>query len=501
MTTNPLLGRVIEIAATYLIHSTILLSLAWIVLYCVSRRGTKLNSPHPCTVEATWKLAALLPLLTAPVCVQTNLGSRYLTCAMDFDSSVTQSRSLVRPAEPKETVAITFAAQEFVPAEPTELVESAEVEGLLSYSELVAIAAENSSEHPSPRVTEASPLSQVDDSTAIESTRNSRIVEPTPIEFRVEPIYRTIPNGIELIAITLIGWIAIQVCRLAWLAVSLNRWLRRCDPLPVCLSKRLEEMLPPGTNVRLRQASDSHSRQCVLPFACGVWRPTIVLPQGIELRLSAAQLRALLAHEVAHLVRRDPLWQWVGQLLCTCLAIQPLNVIARSRWQQAAELLCDDWAIEQKIAPTDLAHCLTLIAEWRINAATKGQFSLGVPAVGNISSLTNRVEWLLRRRSNKSQFAIGFRVAFVLLAMLLTVTFGTTGPRFALTSKATVFAEERLDEVVSIEPSSLNEELLSAEREFATLQQLLKPISDLQIEAALGRIQLRLQQIKSEFPK
>ena len=505
MTTNPLLGRVIEIAATYLIHSTVLLGLAWIFLHCVSRRGTKSNFPHPGTVEATWKLAALLPLLTAPFCVQANLGSRYLTCAMDFGSSITQPPSLVHLVEPNEGEAVRIAAQEYVPAEPTELIESAEDEGLQSYSELVAIAAANSSDHPSPRITEASPSSQFEESTASEPTLTSNIVEPTPLELptrsRVGRAHHINPNVIELIAITFFVWIAIQLCRLAWLAVSLQRWLRRCDPLPACMSEQLEQIVPHGMSVRLLQASDFHSRQCVLPFACGVLQPSIVLPQKIELQLSATQLRALLAHEIAHLVRRDPLWQWIGQFLCTCLAIQPLNFAARSRWQQAAELLCDDWAIEQKIAPTELAHCLTRIAEWRINASTKRQLSLGVPAVGNIGALTNRVEWLLRRRSNSSRYATHFRVVFVSLALLLGATFGTTGPRFVLIPKAAVFAQERADDVVPIESSSLDEELDSAEREFAALQQLLKPIGDPQIEAALSGIQRRLQQIKSELPK
>ncbi|MBP86430.1 MAG: hypothetical protein CMJ64_06910 [Planctomycetaceae bacterium] len=106
------------------------------------------------------------------------------------------------------------------------------------------------------------------------------------------------------------------------------------------------------------------------PIAYGLFRWTIVLPEGAEDRLERNELKALLAHEVAHLVRGDVRWLWAGRVLCTCFAFQPLNFLARKRWQQVAEYLCDDWALERGVRSLSLARCLTQVAEWRFGADT-----------------------------------------------------------------------------------------------------------------------------------
>lgn len=128
------------------------------------------------------------------------------------------------------------------------------------------------------------------------------------------------------------------------------------------------------------------------PMAFGLWRWTIVVPQDLESRLSTEELRALLAHELAHLVRRDTWWQWLGRGLCTCLAFQPLNFVARRRWQQAAEFACDEWATRQGVPPLSLARCLTEVAEWKLDRRLS---AVTLAAVGAPSDLGQRVERLL----------------------------------------------------------------------------------------------------------
>ncbi|MBL9121988.1 MAG: M48 family metalloprotease, partial [Planctomycetaceae bacterium] len=50
------------------------------------------------------------------------------------------------------------------------------------------------------------------------------------------------------------------------------------------------------------------------PFVCGLLRPTVVLPETIESLVDRNQLAPVLTHEVAHLRRRDLLWNWIPQL-------------------------------------------------------------------------------------------------------------------------------------------------------------------------------------------
>ena len=129
------------------------------------------------------------------------------------------------------------------------------------------------------------------------------------------------------------------------------------------------------------------------PIAFGLARWTIVLPSGIEQRLGKDELKALLAHELAHLVRGDVFWLWAGRVLCSCLAFQPLNFLARRRWQRAAEFLCDDWAVGRGGDAISLARCLTRIAEWRL---VERECAAGLSAGGSKGGIVMRVERLVR---------------------------------------------------------------------------------------------------------
>ncbi len=127
------------------------------------------------------------------------------------------------------------------------------------------------------------------------------------------------------------------------------------------------------------------------PGACGWSRWQIVLPSRAEEDLSPQELRALLAHELAHLVRGDQWWLLLGRLLVVCFGWQPLNRVALREWQRASEYLCDAWAIQRDVERISLARCLTTVAEWRL----VGMATIAGLGSGNSSNLTHRVERLI----------------------------------------------------------------------------------------------------------
>ncbi|MDB5340339.1 MAG: putative rane protein [Planctomycetaceae bacterium] len=127
------------------------------------------------------------------------------------------------------------------------------------------------------------------------------------------------------------------------------------------------------------------------PGACGWLRWQIVLPSRAVDDLSPQELRALLAHEMAHLVRGDQWWLLLGRLLVVCFGWQPLNRIALREWQRASEYLCDAWAIQRDVERISLARCLTTVAEWRL----VGMATIAGLGSGNSSNLTHRVERLI----------------------------------------------------------------------------------------------------------
>jgi HEAT repeat protein/beta-lactamase regulating signal transducer with metallopeptidase domain len=98
------------------------------------------------------------------------------------------------------------------------------------------------------------------------------------------------------------------------------------------------------------------------PVALG--RDEIALPEAALTDLDREQQRSMLAHELAHLERRDPTWLALGCLIERAFFLQPLNRLARVRIQEAAEYLCDDWAVHRTGSGVSLATCLVKVAEW-----------------------------------------------------------------------------------------------------------------------------------------
>ena len=104
------------------------------------------------------------------------------------------------------------------------------------------------------------------------------------------------------------------------------------------------------------------SSLCPVPLALGGRH--IVLPERFFEELDPEQQRAALAHEVAHVARRDPEWRIAVEILERALFFQPLNRLARARLCDSAEFLCDEWAVQQTQSPLALARCLSVVASW-----------------------------------------------------------------------------------------------------------------------------------------
>ncbi|WP_298861640.1 M56 family metallopeptidase [uncultured Gimesia sp.] len=217
------------------------------------------------------------------------------------------------------------------------------------------------------------------------------------------------------------------------------------------------------------------------PIAFGIWHWTIVVPKGIETRLDQNELEALLAHELAHLVRGDTWWLLFGRLLCCCLPFQPLNFVARARWKQAAEFQCDDWAANRTGNPLSLAHCLTRVAEWRLDVADRAHV---LPAGGSDSTLSLRVERLLADRPTVDPWKRSQRrqllTAFILIVAIVLCWHGprtTLLAKFGEQNNKLTFDKAALDLNVSYlsdEINSLNEELQQLEADLRNVELLVR---------------------------
>lgn len=154
------------------------------------------------------------------------------------------------------------------------------------------------------------------------------------------------------------------------------------------LFRRLLSDADPEQELRLASCD-----RLVVPIARGIRRPEVCVPEGIGRDLTIEEQATVLAHESAHLLRRDPAWLAVYRLFEAMLFLQPLNRLVCRRLIELAEYRCDDWAVRRTGRPITLAKCLTHFASWRVS----GALSLASTMAGAKGGLGGRVERLLAR--------------------------------------------------------------------------------------------------------
>jgi beta-lactamase regulating signal transducer with metallopeptidase domain len=90
----------------------------------------------------------------------------------------------------------------------------------------------------------------------------------------------------------------------------------------------------------------------------------VCLPERALELFTSAELEAAIAHEVAHVLRRDGVWLMIAAVIERALFLQPFNSIAHRRLRMIAECACDDWALQRTGNPVALASALTHVTTW-----------------------------------------------------------------------------------------------------------------------------------------
>jgi len=188
-----------------------------------------------------------------------------------------------------------------------------------------------------------------------------RSVAVSPVARPAAPV-RSLPWSALLAGLWMAGAVALGA---RWLAAHLYL-SRRLRARPEVVGGDMHRLLGRlageaglGEQVRL-----SCSSRLPVPIALGLRRREICVPPRALASLSPEQQEGMLAHELAHLVRRDPFWLAFSHFLASVLFVQPLNFVARRRLRELSELRSDEWAVGQTGRPLSLARCLTEVAGW-----------------------------------------------------------------------------------------------------------------------------------------
>lgn len=128
-------------------------------------------------------------------------------------------------------------------------------------------------------------------------------------------------------------------------------------------------------------------------FAVGLRRPRVVLSVGLLARCDAVELHGVLAHEVAHAARRDPLLAWAVLTLRDAFWFIPDCRRAWTELMAERELDCDDLAVQVTRRPLALASALLKA----LSPGTPPQAAVRLVGMQPLETVERRLALLVRR--------------------------------------------------------------------------------------------------------
>ena len=134
--------------------------------------------------------------------------------------------------------------------------------------------------------------------------------------------------------VLVLGWTLVRVWRF-------RRWLiRTSQPAPPVLLRQVAEIGPRLDLVRMPEVHTTSAR--VSPMVCWTGGKTrLVIPSFLLTTLNQQELCSVLAHELAHVRRRDHMVRWIEWMACAAFWWNPVAWWARRELRAAEEASCD----------------------------------------------------------------------------------------------------------------------------------------------------------------
>jgi TonB family protein len=154
----------------------------------------------------------------------------------------------------------------------------------------------------------------------------------------VLPLPGWLPATIAISYAVVIVWFA---ARFLWWAISLS--VLRREAVPVRLTGEAA-LFWARCSEGFADASIAASSQVFSPVTMGLRRTLILLPASMAELLTAGDLHTVIAHEFAHIQRKDFLKNLLYQGLSLPVTYHPLLWLTRARITESREMVCDQMA-------------------------------------------------------------------------------------------------------------------------------------------------------------
>lgn len=165
------------------------------------------------------------------------------------------------------------------------------------------------------------------------------------------------------------------------------------------------------------------------PMVAGLARWRLFLPKEFLQRLDESELEAVIAHELAHLVRGDALWLMAGQWISCLFFFQPLNHVARRHLRSEAEYLADRRALDVLPDESGLARSLVALGEWLMGTGGRQVVHPLAAGMGACRSMLGRRIELLLEGAEERAGAGGLRRWAAIVALTALMLTSLAAPR------------------------------------------------------------------------
>ena len=230
---------------------------------------------------------------------------------------------------------------------------------------------------------------------------------------------------------TVAAWALLAAGALARLAVDLRRLRRlkaRARPMPDGVQRRLPLWQSARHGGRRAQLAVVEDR--VAASVLGFRRPMIVVPRALLDALSDAELDQIVAHEHAHVERRDDWTNLLQRVIAVPFGLHPA-VWLIGRWMhRERELAADERVALRTGAPREYARCLARVAEAMAGCAAPALASGALGCRGVVAQRVAHLVGLGRRRARRpSPWTVG---AAGLVATAVALLVGGRAPEVEL---------------------------------------------------------------------
>jgi beta-lactamase regulating signal transducer with metallopeptidase domain len=287
-----------------------------------------------------------------------------------------------------------------------------------------------------------------------------------------------------------VGWLVGSACWFGLAGARIRRFgrlLAHATPAPAELQQEAEALarrlgLARGPRVWLVPGTISP-----MLWAVG-GAPRLLLPEGLLARLGPEQRATLLAHELAHLRRRD---HWVRVLELLVLGLYwwfPLTWWARRELREAEEECCDAWVV-WALPDSPRAYATALVETLDFLSGARPALPPAASGVGPLQVLRRRLTMIMRGSTPRTLTGAGFLALCGLGVVLLPLV-----PSWAQDPKARgagqgplVDPKAQLDKAVA-DVKQLADELDRMQHDLKRQQLLLKQ-REQQLKQAMDQLQ------------